>query len=154
MLSLWSVCWSNNSFCFSSTVTVHISICILYVLPFSSFVPLIECLSVFSPFIFFAFCPLSWSLSVDHKLVSVIARQSAEGGKMRRREKAVTEEDRHEESDSLKNKTNLTAEKRKRHCREKKICAWDRWGKFHLQSENCKTRHTVTLSAAKQRCTD
>lgn len=34
----------------------------------------------------------------------------------KKRQRAVTEEDEHKESDSLTNKTNLTAEKRKKRC--------------------------------------
>lgn len=103
--------------------------------PFSpSFVSLIEGLSfcLSSLFFFFAFCPLSRSPSVCRSQTGFCHRSTiCRGRETEKREEAVTEEDRHKESDSLKNKTNLTAERRKWHCREKRSVPEGQTRKIH-----------------------
>lgn len=123
-------------------------------------VPLIHCFSVFH---LFSVCPLSLSLSVDHQ-TGVCHRlticRERQGGREDWRVKqdtagekkagkdgeAVTEEDKHKESDSLTNKTNLTAEKRKTHCslkkKKKKSLPEEQKRKFNSQS--CTNQSVLT----------
>lgn len=91
----------------------------LSALLFFFFVPLIHSFSVFLPFIYslFALCPLSVCRSqAGFCRCSTICRTRQRGREdgRRKRQETVTEEDEHKESDSLTNKTNLTAEKRKK----------------------------------------